>query len=193
MGLDCTAYSHLWAVGKHTDSWCTDEDKGGDLEHIRAFAYEGFEPSMDGLPIIGKLTSTGSAYVDGGCYKITEKTEEFGFRAGSYGGYNQWRSDLATLFNPYRNQEHDERGRLVKYDAPDPDKPFAELIWFADNEGTIGPLAAAPLLADFKEHEVEYRRTHSAPSGEDRYYVERYRDWMHACELASQDGLIDFH
>lgn len=57
----------------------------------------------------------------------------------SYGGYNAWRSALAAMVGSewYRN--------------PDMGAPFAELINFADNEGTIGTAVCARLANDFDE------------------------------------------
>lgn len=169
MGLDITAYSHLKSIGKHAED-CEEYD------HIRAYTYDSFPRSFRGIPVLDTTTITGwggtTTFLEGGCYLRTEQTEEFHFRAGSYGGYGQWRDDLRLQFNP--NQ--------------DPDQPFYELIWFADNEGSIGPEAAADLLADFREHADKYA------AGEfDGAWWAKYRDWTRACELAAANGLIHFH
>lgn len=165
MGLDITAYSRLTAVGKHVEEWCEDED------HVHAFSYDDFAQSFRGIPILstGKF-GDGSTFLEGGCYAVTDDTKRHGFRAGSYGGYNRWRSNLQAQFNPDR----------------DPEGPFYELIWFADNEGTIGPEAARDLLADFREHAATYVLPSLWPS-------ELYGDWTRACELAADAGLIGFH
>lgn len=195
MGLDCTAYSHLEAVGLHTEGFCYEEDDGGDMVHISAFVItEDFLTSMDGLPVLADTIVSYDGkplpYPNGGCYRPTEQTEESRFHAGSYSGYGMWRRQLADQFNPY---PHDPKDRPYHIGQPDPDKPFFELLWFADNEGTIGPQAAARLLIDFQEHEAEYVQRHSHPDGQDEYDIEKYRAWLHACELASQDGLIILH
>jgi hypothetical protein len=77
------------------------------------------------------------------------------------------------------------------------DAPFFELINFADNEGAIGPDAAADLVKDFEDgrsHWADYvvakLSDHAMKS---RYYLEKYEDWAHACRLAADHGLIDFH
>lgn len=70
--------------------------------------------------------------------------------------------------------------------------PFYELIWFADNEGVIAEVSAASLLSDFRQHEAEYAAAHLGTEGGD-YFVGKYADWMRACELAADGGLIDFH
>lgn len=176
MGLDITAYSKLQAVGKHmkdpalnegepggVDDWCYYED------HVTAFAYDSFPASFRGIPVLGKSTGMGEQFLDGGCYAMTDDTATHRFTAGPYSGYNRWRSNLQDQFNPDR----------------DPESPFYELIWFADNEGCIGPDAARDLLADFRERQAVY----VSPPG----WESKYRDWTRACELAADSGLISFH
>lgn len=178
MGLDITAYSRLKHIGKHEkdaalnegepggpDDWCYYED------HVQAFAYEEFPQSFRGIPVLGTMKSGSSTFLEGGCYEITDETKEHDFRAGSYSGYNYWRADLARQFN--------------RYPHPDPDQPFYELIWFADNEGTIGPEAAKDLLADFREHLDQY----VPPEG---WTDAKYLDWIRAFELAADSGLVRF-
>ncbi len=169
MGLDITAYSKLTPVGKHADDYCEDED------HVHAFAYSCFPESFRGIPVLGEWAVSGTSFLEGGCYAVTDGTETLGFRAGSYTGYNQWRDDLRLQFNPDTL----------------PDLPFYELIWFADNEGCIGPEAAADLLQDFRAMAASYRPPRE--TGYPEYYTDKYRDWTRACELAAESGLIHFH
>lgn len=161
MGLDITAYSRLTHIGKHgTEEWCEDEN------HVQAYAYMTFPQSFRGIPVL----SARGEFLEGGCYATTDGTKCHGFRAGSYGGYNTWRANLQDQFNPDR----------------DPAGPFYELIWFADNEGTIGPEAARDLLADFREHVEAYVLPSLWPT-------ELYGDWTRAFELAADSGLVSFH
>lgn len=160
MGLDITAYSRLEYVGRHTEEWCEDYE-----HHVQAFAYAGFEASFRGIPIVGSERG----FILGGCFEKTADTKTHGFRAGSYSGYNRWRADLADQFNP---------------DA-DPDGPFYELIYFADNEGSIGPEAARDLLADFEQNADAYRG--------DEWDRGKYDEWTKAFRLAADGGLVDFH
>lgn len=180
MGLDITAYSNLKSIGRHVtddDEWC-DEDG-----HIMAFAYDSFPQSFRGIPVLAERFVSGSTLLEGGCYVATDATETISFRAGSYGGYNNWRQALADRFNPVsRGWDH---GPTMT--EPDPNKPFYELIWFADNEGTIGPEAAADLLEDFRTHAESYR-----VPGAGRY-PETYQNWTRAFELAADGGLVRFH
>lgn len=191
MGLDITAYSRLKHVGKHEKDPKLNEGQFGGLDdwcyydgHVQAFAYDCFPQSFRGIPILGDMVD-GNKFLVGGCYEQTEDTQTLGFRAGSYGGYSAWRLDLASQFNPV--EYGIETGRPTMSE-PDPDKPFYELIWFADNEGSIGPEAAADLLADFREHADRYVK----PEGEWATPT-RYENWTRACELAADSGLIRFH
>lgn len=172
MGLDITSYSKLQRIGKHFEGpWCSDYDG----QHIQAFAYAAFPRSLRGVPYLApEVSRDGTEFLAGGCYQTTEATKTYPFSAGSYVGYGLWRADLAEQFNP---------------DA-DPEGPFFELIYFADNEGVIGPEAAADLLADFREHAERYLSP-GEQAGE--YYRDRYRDWTRAFELAADDGLVVFH
>jgi hypothetical protein len=173
MGLDITAYSRLKHIGKHTDDWC-EEQYDDDLNrvHVQAFAYDDFPQSFRGIPTLGTKAAGGTSFIEGGCFAVTEETESFGFRAGSYMGYGAWRDDLRRQFNP----------RTL------PNSPFYELIWFADNEGCIGPEAAADLLTDFREHADRYN-----PGEHADYFRQKYADWTRAFELAADGGLVDFH
>lgn len=170
MGLDITAYSRLRYVGEHVKDPELNEGEPGPWcyykGHVNAYAYEDFPQSFRGVPILRR----DDGCVFGGCFEVTDETQEHRFRAGSYSGYNAWRADLQKQFNPSR----------------DPDGPFYELIWFADNEGVIGPEAAADLLADYRLLGATYTSFY-------RDGGEAWADWGKAFELAADGGLIDFH
>jgi hypothetical protein len=67
------------------------------------------------------------------------------------------------------------------------DKPFYEIINFADNEGTIGPEAARDLAEDFRNFHAQAREI------PDSYFIELYETWMTACADAADCGMIEFH
>lgn len=181
MGLDITAYSRLAAVGKHADGrWCEDD------QHVTAYVYDSFPASFRGIEVLATEQHGDTGYLMGGCYALTSETKTHGFQAGSYGGYNAWREDLARQFNPYG--PGGGTGRLGDVSSPDPNGPFFELIWFADDAGCIGELAAIELLADFRQHAAAY-----APRRDQEHFREKYAAWTRACELAADGGLIDFH
>jgi hypothetical protein len=166
VGLDITSYSRLKRIGRHQEErvWCDDST------HVAAYAYTDFPASFAGLDIVGTEQHASHAFLLGGCYEITPETVTFRFRAGSYSGYNAWRSDLASQFNPEWK----------------PELPFFELIWFADNEGTIGPAAAAKLHREFVQHAPQYQ-----PAMDNHGCS--YQDWLYAFKLAADGGLVDFH
>ena len=187
MGLDITAYSHLRAIGQHAKDPTLNEGETGGPEdacyyanHVTAYAYASFPRSFRGIPVLGTERMSGAVFLVGGCYETTDRTVIHDFRAGSYSGYGTWRADLARQFNPYRPSSDQE---------PDPDLPFYELIWFADNEGCIGELAAAELREDFHAHAQAY----SPPSEDASWFVEKYADWTRAFQLAADGGLVHFH
>lgn len=187
MGLDITAYSNLKHIGKHEIDPELNEGEPGPHcyyeNHIDVFAYDSFPESFRGIPVLGREEFGGSGFLVAGCYETTPDTETHGFRAGSYGGYGQWRQNLASQFNPAA-LSWDRGPRMAQ---PKQDLPFYELIWFADNEGCIGPEAAADLLADFREHAAAYVDPF------DGYGRQKYDDWTRAFELAAASGLVRFH
>lgn len=174
MGLAVTGYSHLTAVGFHDkDPELNEGEEGGPESfcyyenHTEAYAYDSFPLSFIGIPVLRQR----DGIVFGGCYAHTEATTSYRFAAGSYGGYNRWRERLQAKYNPDRKES----------------EPFFELIWFADNEGTISSLAAQNLLADFEAYgpDVElgtYGNSYGGP----------FDDFHKACKLAAEDGLIRF-
>jgi len=170
MGLDISAYSHMVKanINPKTEE-ATEEawERGAQC----TFWYDGFDRSGRGLD-------------QDTWYEPTDQTKSYDFRAGSYSGYGDWRKGLAEY-----------AGLTVRdyWGKPDTGQPFYELINFADNEGTIGPEAAADLLADFRQHEAGYRAAHSGGGAMDQYNIERYHHWMLAFELAAQDGMVVFH
>lgn len=200
MGLDITAYSRLNFIGHHGEpeentfcdlEWDEEEDQ---RLHLPAYAYTPFPHALLGLPDVRQVHGRYGDFLYGGCYALTPSTVTHGFQAGSYSGYGVWRRGLAALFNPYGPKTTGSDG--MQYDtAPHAEGPFYELIWFADNAGTITTQAARSLLEEFRRHEAAYvadRQKKPDPS-QAEYDIERYREWMRACELAADDGLIDFH
>lgn len=103
---------------------------------------------------------------------------EFSFRAGSYGGYNEWRFDLACMM-----------GKTPEGIWADPlPGPFMELINFSDCDGTIGPAVSKKLYKDFKKY-LERARHLKDDGG---YFFSRYKHWMKAFKIASDAGCVDF-
>lgn len=108
-----------------------------------------------------------------------------GFRAGSYGGYNNWRSLLARLVGT--TDEAIWKGG----EAP----AFRELIHFSDCEGFIGPKTSAKLARDFAEWQAraETFAAAMADGSEGSYWIGKYREWRRAFEIAAKGGAVKFH
>jgi len=116
-----------------------------------------------------------------GCYE--HKGETFHFRAGSYGGYGDWRRSLSVLgLGTTAETVWHEPGAFAG-------EPFVELVNFSDCEGAIGPATSEKLAADFATHRD------AAASGPDfgGYFLAKYDDWHKAFTLASDDGWVVLH
>lgn len=162
MSLDVTAYEVATLLPEHEEpDNFTDED-----DYQLAFAAPGLERSLAGLIPRRYYTTSGRSYE---------------FRAGSYIYYDEFRralcraaldTDLETIWND-----------------PDTwaDKPFFELLNFADNEGSIGPVAAAALAEDFTTLDEEVTLLFT-----DLDHQRSYQEWKSALRLAADTGMVVF-
>jgi len=115
--------------------------------------------------------------------------DSFGFRAGSYSGYNQWREQLAHLAGyaakPFARYDSVE----MRHDAGawgTTEGPFWELICFSDCEGVIGPAVCKKLAKDFADFQER------AMSSHDDIFRSKYDEWLIAFQLAAENGAVDF-
>jgi hypothetical protein len=155
----------------------------GKRENGESFAE--LADTVEGLIVIsGSLLEYTEKYFPGRTQGLSVGTfsyeERFGFNAGSYTGYNEWRDWLS------RAAGHGAAKSL--WERHNPQGPFVELINFADNEGVIGPVVSLKLAMDFAEHKARIEAT--AP---DESYVESYQNWAKAFALAADSGAVDFH
>ena len=162
MGLDITAYSNV--IESNEERHC-----------FMVYANNDFPGRAEGL-------------VDRGYY---ECDEHFGFRAGSYSGYNQWREQLAELagWPPVSVQGYGggEYMSCAGSAFQATEGPFWELINFSDCEGAIGHVVAKKLSADF-----EWFREQASKHG-DPYFFEKYQMWAKAFGMAADNGAVIFH
>jgi len=172
MGLDITYYSRL-----KLDETVSADDRDDIYEtHMVVYANSDFPGRAEPL-------------VNRGCYTYEGSD---GFRAGSYGGYNNWRDWLAKMAGyPAVRQPDGYRCTHAAGAWAATSGPFWELINFADNEGTIGSVAATKLAADFAEWD-ERAKAASEAEGEP-YFYEKYVEWRKAFEAAADGGAVDFH
>jgi len=116
--------------------------------------------------------------ISGGVYRINGDTHKF--RAGSYGGYNEWREWLTLTMLSTAPREIWDHPELYQGD------PFYELINFSDCEGIIGPAISSKLARDFVDHAHMTARA-------DAWQRDRYNDWAKAFQLAADFGMVEFH
>ncbi len=179
MGLDISAFEKatlvedVHAIEDSEGHYCGDPVDYGGKGHTRAYlGDESFSRSFRGL-------------VADHCYATEGET--FGFRAGSYSGYNQFREELCKAALGVAPQEvWAEPNEYV-------DRPFFELINFSDCEGSIGPEACADLALDFQEGRDTIREALCNRGVYDDWFAEKYDDWQQAFELAAGGGLVQFH
>lgn len=156
MGLDIDAYRTVKFVHAIAD------DDDGDYAATERALYPNpdFPEQADGL-------KRGVYAVEGGT----------GFRAGSYSGYNYWRSELAALVGKTADRIHRDDVRTG---------PFVELINFSDCEGVIGPTTSAKLAGDFAKWQAE------ADSHGDDYWRQKYAAWRESFGWAANGGAVVF-
>ena len=110
-----------------------------------------------------------------------DKWRDYGFRAGSYGGYNQWRRNLAKIAGYQEDgMECDEAAWQCEFG------PFIELIHFSDCEGAINSKISKKLLADFELYEEQAKK-------EDEWFYKIYQNFKEAFEIAgNKNGVVIF-
>lgn len=163
MGLDITAVSGATRIGPH--DWDNTDDACVNMRDQPDFTQQ-----ADG--------------VEPGLYRCREQSS---FCAGSYGGYNAWRDDLARIAG--YGVAHDPTGRGREYfrGALKAGRgPFQELVNFSDCEGTIGPKTSAKLADDFKLFLA-------AAEKEGGSFLRTYLAFLLAFDMAADGGFVVFH
>lgn len=173
MGLDITAYSGLKEVGPQT------------AEHRENGNPDGTTTFWDNPDFPGRIDGVKEKTL----YSYDEEEHVFG---RSYGTYGAWREWLAQLSGYPLTEYEGPLGRPEKAHAAacwhGATGPFSELINFADNEGTIGPVVAAKLAKDFAEWDE--RAKAAATHG---WEYEVYGQIRSGVEMAARNGALDFH
>jgi hypothetical protein len=188
MGLDISAVSQLEPV---------DIPEGIELWSDEYYDWEATQPSS-----VWNLHS--HSYFEEQFQGLEEGPHIFlgpshSHRAGSYSGYGQWRDWLAQAAYGKRIESVWD-----DIDAGGYGGPFAELINFADNEGTIGPVASKKLYRDFvmleddimDEVDSWYLKQHPTKriNKEDfEWFQSKYKDWKESFKIASDGGAVFFH
>lgn len=123
--------------------------------------------------------------------------ESFGFRAGSYSGYNAWRNELARLagYPSVQVDRYDTGNFQSRHDHSAWNAtggPFWELICFTDCEGLIGAAVSAKLAKEFAEFD-EKAKAFNCELGPAGWFYEKYKEWRTAFEMAADGGCVQFH
>lgn len=184
MGLDLTAYSNIKLLSEAEAALRKelDEDEYWDTV-VSGGSYAGFEKSTRGLADhdveVQRWNSTWIAMRD---YDISE-SESYSWHGGGYIGYGMRRDIIRSYagITPWPNTNPE----LDDWYAENEDKPFFELVFFADNEGSIGHEAAEDLFNDFTYHRVEL-----VDAGLPQEWVS---SWIKGLQLAADNGLVHFH
>lgn len=175
MGLDITAYRQVKLM--------PDQHEGE--EDYDPYGDGGFRVWSNHAEFIGRSEGV----VENAYYT---STDELDFRAGSYGGYNAWREQLAEFAGYPVSPAEYHQGKL-RHDQGAWDAsggPFWELIHFSDCEGTIGPVVSAKLAQDFADNQAK-ADTYAGPESD--WFKSRYADWRKAFEMGADGGCVVFH
>jgi len=176
MGLDIKAGSKIVFIEAYNNSEVFEDkyytyDPGKPCPYVNLYPERVFRNRHKPLKFDGKEFA---------CYRIDGET--FEFRAGSYGGYNDWREWLSRMANGLTPREIWQQRDKRKIRA----LPFYPLIDFSDCRGTLGSIVAARLANDFASHRERAERVGDA------WQVAKYHKWHKACVLAADDGFIKF-
>lgn len=164
MGLDITAYRQLKDAGPESE----ETEENWDTT-VRFWTIPEFESAADPVD----------------CSRQYTFAEKFSFQAGSYSGYNRWRERLCKF--AFNTDTETVWSNPMTFEG----RPFYRLINFADNEGTIGSVAAKKLADDFEKYESAF--VEFCANDADDWDLSRYRGWMKAFRMAADGGAVSFH
>lgn len=183
MGVSITAYETIELVEDHRspNGFCELRyDADGNQDHDQAYVYDVFTPSAAGLELLNKK----DVIRYGRCYRFKGQREHVGF---SYGGYGMFRKALCKA--AYGVGPKRAWGQPETYSG----HPFWLMINFADNEGWIGPHAAAQLAGEFEENadrvKTKLREKPVEPMGWGDF-TEEYDTFTRLFRLAADTGAV---
>lgn len=161
MGLDIRAFKNVKETEPKYDDY-------GDLDYNKCFTPgASLEWAREHFPGRAKSLVPNKFYGWEGEY--------YDFRAGSYSGYNWWRTKLEVFANIYCE-----------------DGAFYELINFADNEGYFDSETSKKLLDDFAKNIDKAMVYANGFTENGEYWFKKYTEWSLALTLASENGVIQF-
>jgi len=183
MGVDIYGYLNVRRVECITEpgKWCEQCD------HLRLYNLDVFAERARDLPIIEEHAARYGTLVRYGCFVANGRTDSVSM---SYSGYNVWRERLCRSV----------LGILPQILWEDPTRlslPFAPLINFADNEGTISWTTAARISADFRgsSNGLSHRELFSEHrvGADDAWFLRKYDDLAKVfSQVATSRGVVRF-
>jgi len=127
---------------------------------------------------------------DEGWYDKTNESKDHVFRAGTYGGYSQFRN-LVSLSIHGCSSEYiwDNEEEYIS-------TPFIEIINFTDCEGYLGASVAEKLYSDFRVYasrfaKYVYANIEDVDDRNDMIII--YDNWIKALKVAKDNGIIIFN
>ncbi len=173
MGLDITAYRKLTPANGNEAF-----DETGELKYEDNWTQFYKNPDFPGRA---------DDIQDRHAYKAEDSE---GFCAGGYGGYNNWRNELAKLAG-YPLTSYMQYGQEQQSYAAacwqGAEGPFSELINFSDCEGVIGAAVSTKLATDFADFQAK------ADAHQDERFRNKYAKWRKVFEMAADAGAVMFH
>lgn len=192
MGLDVMFYERIEKIGPHATEWVDDDGNPhscwDDLDHEQASLWPDgtFAFTQRGLDNDFHFTPSG-------------QRERVSF---TYSFYSVWRAALLALVRPdlstgRRRFDGEwftwyEDGLDDLSDAEFEALPFAELIGFADNEGSYTGGVAAELLGDFNDYADRLDEFGSIFPGSQPQLLAYYRKYQAGLAIVGVDGLVDY-
>ena len=185
MGLDIAAYQHAELNKEFTLRYNQinnmDTQEGEEL-------MDSFMDELCGnhsLHIHSSYPEHSLPFKDDDCVKTSG--ERIGFKAGSYSSYNAWRNKLCQRAHAIDAEYLWDNSEAYQ------GKPFYELIDFSDCEGYIGHIVCKKLAEDFEEHYEKAKEFFNNSNELTDYHIGKYESFMKAFQLASEDGIVEFH
>ena len=166
MGLEVVYYQNIKQItppddvdGDNVWDWCSETGA------FRYFTLEGFEDRLDGIPVGWMIGDRAGS-----------------FEAGPYSSYTEWRDLLSHIALGVDSEE--VRRNPESWSG----QPFFELIYFAYNDGCIGPKTSAKLATDFEQN----RSCFADHSKTDCCDIDKYDGLAKAFRTAADTGCIMF-
>ncbi|SOK58627.1 hypothetical protein [Yersinia phage fHe-Yen9-04] len=184
MGLDITAYQNIKIIDS-PDLDDNDEIIGLSYdEYFNVYNYTYFKEHFKDLEVNGYY----------------EFEDSFNFRAGSYGGYNSWRNELAFIVCKLNNLSStlpsDTKNLYsnIIWNLPENNNiPLYKFINFSDCEGIIGTEYCNIIYKELLSIETEFKSHNYMFDDAYNHNNKLFDNWLLAFKMGSENGCVSFH